>query len=81
MQLEIAQRSSAAARLAAERPTFIAAVAPAIGGALIPVPAGVLVRAPGEAPGVVGISGGSSENDAAAIAGIEAVGCQADRGA
>lgn len=55
---------------------FIAAATSAIGGALVPVPGGVLVHdGEGTIIGVVGISGDTSDNDeAAAIAGIEAAG-------
>ena len=58
------------------QPYFVAAVTSAIGGALIPVPGGVLVRdASGTLLGAVGISGDSSDNDeAAALAGIEEAG-------
>ena len=51
---------------------FIAAAAAAIGGKLIPVPGGVLVRdAAGSVVGCVGVSGDTSDNDElAAIAGI-----------
>jgi uncharacterized protein GlcG (DUF336 family) len=53
---------------------FIAAATSAIGGALIPVPGGVLVNdADGSLLGVVGVSGETSDNDeAAAVAGVEA---------
>ena len=58
------------------QPYFVAAVTSAIGGALIPVPGGVLVRdTSGTLLGAVGISGDSSDNDeAAALAGIEEAG-------
>jgi uncharacterized protein GlcG (DUF336 family) len=70
-------------KMAAERPHFVAAVTHAVGGSLIPVPGGVLVRdAAGATLGAVGISGDTSDNDeAAAIAGIEAAGLKADPGA
>lgn len=52
---------------AERRPTFITAVTAAIGGSLIPVPGGVLIRGvDGELLGAVGISGDASENDEAA---------------
>ena len=56
------------------QPYFVAAVTSAIGGALIPVPGGVLVRdASGTLLGAVGVSGDTSDNDeSAALAGIEA---------
>ncbi|MEM6438821.1 MAG: heme-binding protein [Pseudomonadota bacterium] len=55
---------------------FIAAANGAFDGGLIPVPGGVLVKdASGTVIGAVGISGDASENDeAAAVAGIEAAG-------
>lgn len=55
---------------------FIAAVTSAVGGALVPVPGGVLVRdTDGALLGAVGVTGDTSDNDeAAAIAGIESAG-------
>jgi len=66
-----------------QQPAFIAAVTHAVGGALIPVPGGVLVKdASGALLGAVGISGDTSDNDeVAALAGIAAVGLLADPGA
>ena len=54
---------------------FVAAVTHAV-GALVPVPGGVLIRsADGDLLGAVGVSGDNSDNDeAAALAGIEAAG-------
>jgi uncharacterized protein GlcG (DUF336 family) len=65
------------------QPSFIAAVTHAVGGLLVPVPGGVLVRSKdGELLGAVGISGDSSDNDEeAALAGIAAVGLVGDPGA
>jgi uncharacterized protein GlcG (DUF336 family) len=59
---------------------FIAAANGALQGRLIPVAGGVLVRGhDGEVLGAVGITGDTSENDAAAaVAGIEAVGLIAE---
>ncbi|MFD1342374.1 GlcG/HbpS family heme-binding protein [Litorisediminicola beolgyonensis] len=59
---------------------FIACANGAYQGALIPVPGGVLVRdAKGVLLGAVGVTGDSSDNDAAAAkAGIEAVGLTAE---
>ncbi len=59
---------------------FIAAANGAYSGQLIPVPGGVLVRdAKGRLLGAVGVTGDSSDNDAAAAkAGIEAVGLAAE---
>jgi uncharacterized protein GlcG (DUF336 family) len=55
---------------------FITAATTALGGRLIPVPGGVLVRDDdGTIKGAVGISGDSSDNDeTAAVTAIEAVG-------
>ena len=68
---------------AEEQPYFIASVTAAIGGALVPVPGGVLVRdAGGTLLGAVGISGDTSDNDeAACLAGIAAVGLTGQVGA
>lgn len=66
-----------------KNPQFLNAVAAAAHGRMIPVPGGVLVRDPGsgEVIGAVGISGDTSDKDeAAAIAGIEAVKLKADAG-
>ena len=70
-------------KMAAERPHFVAAVTHAVGGSLIPVAGGVLIRdGAGAVIGAVGVSGDTSDNDeAAAIAGIEAAGLKADPGA
>lgn len=67
---------------AKERPHLVSGVSDVSGGKIVPVAGGVLVRdATGEIIGAVGISGDTSNNDeAAAIAGIEAAGFQADGG-
>jgi uncharacterized protein GlcG (DUF336 family) len=67
---------------AEQQPYFIAAATAAIGGALVPVPGGVLVQtADGELVGAVGITGDSSDNDeAAAVDAIEAAGLVAVTG-
>ncbi len=59
---------------------FIAAANGAFGGQLVPVPGGVLVRNDaGAVIAAVGVTGDSSDNDAAAAkAGIEAIGLTAD---
>ena len=64
---------------AEQQPYFIAAATAAVGGSLIPVPGGVLVRdTAGTLLGAVGVSGDTSDNDeAAAATGIEAAGLQA----
>ncbi len=61
---------------AEQQPSFVAAVNGAFGGALVPVPGGVLVKtADGELIGAVGVSGDNSDNDEiAAVAGISAAG-------
>ena len=64
---------------AEQQPYFIAAATAAVGGSLVPVPGGVLVRdGSGTLLGAVGVSGETSDNDeAAAVAGVEAAGLQA----
>jgi uncharacterized protein GlcG (DUF336 family) len=59
---------------------FINAANGALGGQMIPVPGGVLVRdAKGNIIGAVGVTGDTSDNDAAAAtAGIDAVGLTAE---
>ena len=63
-------------------PHFLAAVTHAVGGMLVPVPGGVLVRDAGaRIIGAVGVSGETSDNDEiAAIGGITAAGFAADGG-
>lgn len=70
-------------KMALERPYFIEAATHAVGGALVPVPGGVLIReASGALLGAIGISGDTSDNDeAAALAGIAAAGLIAETGA
>ena len=70
-------------KMAAERPHFLAALSHAVGGSLIPVPGGVLVKdTTGAVVGAVGVTGDSSDNDEiAAMAGIEAAGLKGDPGA
>ena len=64
---------------AEERPHFIAAVTHAVGGSLIPVAGGVLIKGDGGVIGAVGVTGDTSDNDeAAALAGIVAAGLTAD---
>ncbi|MFD1193545.1 heme-binding protein [Seohaeicola saemankumensis] len=54
---------------------FMAAVNGAFGGKVVPVPGGVLVMQGDAVVGAVGVTGDTSENDAAAaVAGIEAAG-------
>jgi uncharacterized protein GlcG (DUF336 family) len=68
--------------MAKDRPYFINAAGHAAGGPFIPVPGGVLIRNDkGVLLGAVGISGDLSDNDeAAAVAGIQAAGLAADPG-
>ncbi|GJD48382.1 hypothetical protein OPKNFCMD_1100 [Methylobacterium crusticola] len=75
--------SRAIAKRAEDQAYFVAAVTHVAGPAgLVPVPGGVLIRRDGRLLGAVGISGDTSDNDeAAAVAGIEAAGFQADPGA
>lgn len=74
--------SRAIFRRAQEQPFFVQAINGLAGGSLVPVPGGVLVRdAEGTIVGAVGITGDTSDNDeACAIAGIEAAGFTADPG-
>jgi uncharacterized protein GlcG (DUF336 family) len=71
------------AAMAAERPYFLAAATHAVGGSLVPVPGGVLIKdAAGAVVGAVGVSGDTSDNDEiAALAGIEVAGLKGDTGA
>ena len=80
--LSLGMGSRAIAKRAASDPTFVAAVTHTSGGALVPVPGGVLLRdAEGVLLGAVGISGDTSDNDeAAALAGIAAAGLLGDPG-
>ncbi len=74
---------SRAVGVAAEaRPHFAMGVNGALGGALVPVPGGVLVRTDdGAIVGAVGVSGDNSDNDeACAVAGITAAGLTPDPG-
>ena len=77
--LSLGMGSRALMARAEQQAYFIAAVTGAVGGALVPVPGGVLVRdGAGTLLGAVGVTGDTSDNDeAAAVAGIEAAGLQA----
>lgn len=68
---------------AREQPSFVAAVSHIAGGALVPVPGGVLLKnRDGILLGSVGASGDTSDNDERVVlAGIEAVGLVGDPGA
>jgi uncharacterized protein GlcG (DUF336 family) len=67
---------------AQQQPFFIQAINGLAGGSLVPVPGGVLIRdGEGQIIGAVGVTGDSSDNDeACAIAGIQAAGFTADPG-
>ena len=80
--LALGMGSRAIGKRATEQPTFVAAVSHVVGGALVPVPGGVLAKAgDGQVVGAIGISGDTSDNDeACAKAGIEAAGLTADTG-
>jgi len=75
--------SRALHKMATDRPYFVAAATHAVGGHLVPVPGGVLIKdAQGNILGAVGVSGDTSDNDEiAAAAGIEAAGLTFDAGA
>ncbi len=74
--------SRALHRMAGERPHFIESLHSALGGPMVPVAGGVLIRdGAGTLLGAVGISGDTSDNDeAAAMAGIETAGLAGDPG-
>lgn len=72
--LALGMGSRALLARAEQQPYFIASATAALGGKLMPVPGGVLVKdESGAIVGCVGISGDTSDNDElAAIAGIKA---------
>lgn len=74
--------SRAIFKRAEEQPYFIQAMNALAKGVLVPVPGGVLIRGEGGAIlGAVGITGDTSDNDeACAVAGIEAAGLKPDHG-
>jgi uncharacterized protein GlcG (DUF336 family) len=80
--LAIGVGSRSVAKTAIERPHFMQGLSGVSEGRVVPVPGGVLVRdGSGAIIGAVGISGDTSDNDeAAAIAGIEAAGFTPDAG-
>ena len=80
--LTLGMGSRAIAKRAGEQPSFVAAVTHAAGGALVPVPGGVLIRdAGGGLLGAVGVSGDVSDNDeAVCVAGIAAAGLIGETG-
>jgi uncharacterized protein GlcG (DUF336 family) len=76
--------SRALFKRAEQQAYFISAAASVIGGSLVPVPGGVLIKAKGKKGallGAVGVSGDTSDNDeAAALAGVKAAGLVGDPG-
>jgi uncharacterized protein GlcG (DUF336 family) len=74
--------SRALMKRAEQQAYFITAATAAVGGSLVPVPGGVLIKdSAGMLLGAVGVSGDTSDNDeAAAIAGIKAAGLVPDAG-
>ncbi|MBB5047393.1 uncharacterized protein GlcG (DUF336 family) [Rhodopseudomonas rhenobacensis] len=80
--LSLGMGSRAIFQRAQEQAYFVSAVNTLARGALVPVPGGVLIQdAAGALLGAVGISGDTSDNDeACAIAGIEAAGLKANAG-
>jgi len=73
--------SRALFKRAEQQPFFIAAATAAIGGSLVPVPGGVLIKSGAALLGAIGISGDTSDNDeAAALAGIAAAGLTGETG-
>ena len=80
--LSMGMGSRALFKRAAEQPFFISAMSHITGGAMVPVPGGVLLRdASGALLGAVGISGDTSDNDEIAVlAGIKAAGLAGETG-
>jgi uncharacterized protein GlcG (DUF336 family) len=80
--LSLGMGSRAIFKRAQEQAYFISAVNALVQGALVPVPGGVLILdSTGNLLGAVGISGDTSDNDeACAIAGIDAAGFTANAG-
>ncbi len=67
--------------LASKSPEFLAALGAMSGGKVVPSPGGVLILQGERVVGAVGITGDTGENDeACAVAGIEAVGLDPDTG-
>ena len=79
--LAMGMGSRALFQRAQEQAYFIGAVNTLAQGRMVPVPGGVLIQDSGVLLGAVGISGDASDNDeACAIAGIEAAGLKANAG-
>lgn len=76
--LALGVSSRAIAGMAAERPTFIAALGPIAPLGIVPAAGGVIVHDAGIVLGAVGVTGDTSDNDElCALAGIEAAGLKA----
>jgi uncharacterized protein GlcG (DUF336 family) len=79
--LALGMGSRALFQRAQEQAYFIGAVNTLAQGRMVPAPGGVLIQDGGVLLGAVGISGDTSDNDeACAIAGIEAAGLKANAG-
>ena len=79
--LALGMGSRALFQRAQEQGYFISAVNTLAQGRMVPVPGGVLIQVDGVTVGAVGVSGDTSDNDeAAAVAGIEAAGLAANTG-
>src|SRR5450432_4025866 len=79
--LAMGMGSRALFQRAQEQAYFISAVNTMAQGRMVPVPGGVLIQDGGVLLGAIGISGDTSDNDeACAIAGIEAAGLKANAG-
>src|SRR5579863_7435271 len=79
--LAMGMGSRALFQRAQEQAYFISAVNTLAQGRMVPVPGGVLIQDGGTLLGAIGISGDTSDNDeACAIAGIEAAGLMANAG-
>lgn len=80
--IAMGEGSRALARKARDNPAFFTGLAATSSGRLLPQPGGVLVKSrDGAILGAVGISGDTGDNDEAfAIAGIQAAGLVADAG-
>lgn len=76
--LALGMASRKIGEMAAERPSFVAALGSLAPDGIIPAAGGMLILNGGEKVGAVGITGDTSDNDeACAIAGIEAAGLTA----
>jgi uncharacterized protein GlcG (DUF336 family) len=79
--LAMGMGSRALFQRAQEQAYFIGAVNTLAQGRMVPVPGGVLIQEGGVLLGAIGVSGDTSDNDeACAVAGIEAAGLKANTG-